>query len=921
MARIAGVEEDGTQVVMVESEEENMAPEKEDLIPTAEAHPMEEQGGEADVEENGGEDGEEAGEDDDGDSMRQIEMKRNSGDGAGYPIGTGTWDPNSEPRRRWDLLMMLLLLFCAFVTPFEIAFIDTEKLDALFWINQLINVLFIFDMILAFNTGYFSFELGMWITSRKKIVSKYMNSWFPIDVVSCFPFDIISLFAGNIGAISQYGQALRLVRLARLGKLLRIMRASRILNRWATRISISFGMQLLYKCLLLTVVLTHWSACAIRMSSKLSLDSCVETLLADDDFRQKNGIPLGKTLTPNDLILSNQYQDLVIDSCITFLTTDPHMGFHNYIEASMWNQYVVSLYWSVCALKGTTEAPQTNVEMWVGIWVMIIGGGVYTIMIGDVANVITNLDEAGNHYKKTMDNLNMYMAENHFDTDLQARLRSYFFHCKAMLRGTYHKDTLMKMSPILRGEVAWKENSGWVLQIPFFKLMPANEKEALVTEVSLALTAGVFTPQDFVVRQGGRNEFLYILDRGMCAMRNPGDAPKLMGMGSSFGADIIIHLVTTFNRPRKYSVVALTYVDVHQLHCDHLKRVLESGVFPVSLRRIRRAACKMLFRTFFADEVKYVMAKGLEDGDPVQSMEELIARLSSKLEKDRMMDPIIRAQMGMIDQIKVNVDELKEKSVEDALSLQRRINRLDEGHGSTLEAVLNKLAQMESKFAMQFRSLAEDVCELKARVSDGGGGMEGGGGGHRRGTSLSRAQLLRQSSSISRLGSEGDEESSVVSRLSRRSTPSLRTGGGAPPISPSRPVNIGGGDPRESAPDTNSPPASSPTPFIDDPTLFSSPISVPHRTAVPTHGSGAEGNGSKAQASVQDVKRELMNSLLKGGQAQGGSSNEGRGNQGDHRDGAMGGVGVPDGSSGGGAGTAPSRSPARRGRFSALKLN
>merc|ERR1719218_500989 len=106
-----------------------------------------------------------------------------------------------------------------------------------------------------------------------------------------------------------------------------------------------------------------------------------------------------------------------------------------------------------------------------------------------------------------------------------------------------------------------------------------------------------------------------------------------MGMGSSFGADIIIHLVTTFNRPRKYSVVALTYLDVHQLHANDLKKILESGVFPISLRRIRRAATKMLFRTFFADEVKYVMAKGVEESDPIQSMEELIARLSEKLEK------------------------------------------------------------------------------------------------------------------------------------------------------------------------------------------------------------------------------------------------------------------------------------------------
>ena len=171
-------------------------------------------------------------EDDSSDGMKEAEMKRNSGDASGYPSDTGTWDPNAGWRKNWDLLMMLLLLFCAFVTPFEIGFIDTSEIDTLFLINQFINILFIIDVVLAFNTGYFSFELGLWITNRKMIIRAYARSWMGIDFVSCFPFDIISLIFKDMKSIQNFSGALRLVRLARLGKLLRILRASRILNRW-----------------------------------------------------------------------------------------------------------------------------------------------------------------------------------------------------------------------------------------------------------------------------------------------------------------------------------------------------------------------------------------------------------------------------------------------------------------------------------------------------------------------------------------------------------------------------------------------------------------------------------------------------------------------------------------------------------------
>lgn len=43
---------------------------------------------------------------------------------------------------------------------------------------------------------------------------------------------------------------------------------------------------------------------------------------------------------------------------------------------------------------------------------MIIGGGIYAIMIGDVANVIANLDEAGNEYKRVTNPLTSTMHKH-----------------------------------------------------------------------------------------------------------------------------------------------------------------------------------------------------------------------------------------------------------------------------------------------------------------------------------------------------------------------------------------------------------------------------------------------------------------------------------------------------------------------------
>ena len=52
------------------------------------------------------------------------------------------WVPRSSPwMKNWDLLMAMLLLFTASVTPFEVAFLETE-VNFLFFLNRLVDLLF-----------------------------------------------------------------------------------------------------------------------------------------------------------------------------------------------------------------------------------------------------------------------------------------------------------------------------------------------------------------------------------------------------------------------------------------------------------------------------------------------------------------------------------------------------------------------------------------------------------------------------------------------------------------------------------------------------------------------------------------------------------------------------------------------------------
>ena len=110
-------------------------------------------------------------------------MVATQGLGAANPVFTEAdpfWDNAWQvvnPRHRyvqmWDLMTLHLLVFTALVTPYEISFMDGlggVNVEMLFWVNQLINIIFLVDMWLVFVTP-FEGEDGIWVTSKRELDS------------------------------------------------------------------------------------------------------------------------------------------------------------------------------------------------------------------------------------------------------------------------------------------------------------------------------------------------------------------------------------------------------------------------------------------------------------------------------------------------------------------------------------------------------------------------------------------------------------------------------------------------------------------------------------------------------------------------------------------------------------------------------
>ena len=87
----------------------------------------------------------------------------------------------------WHSIVSILLIIVCIYTPIEIAFSFDDPKDKSDLVNNIIDLIFLIDIILCFNTEFMTenYEIKR---DRKSISINYLQGWFLIDIVSIIPF-------------------------------------------------------------------------------------------------------------------------------------------------------------------------------------------------------------------------------------------------------------------------------------------------------------------------------------------------------------------------------------------------------------------------------------------------------------------------------------------------------------------------------------------------------------------------------------------------------------------------------------------------------------------------------------------------------------------------------------------------------------
>ncbi|XP_013620954.1 PREDICTED: potassium channel KAT2-like [Brassica oleracea var. oleracea] len=365
-----------------------------------------------------------------------------------------------DPRfRAWEMWLVILVIYSAWICPFEFAFI-TYKKDALFIVDNIVNGFFAIDIVLTFFVAYLDSHSYLLVDNPKKIAIRYLSTWFAFDVCSTAPFQSLSLLFNYNG--SEIG-----FRVLSMLRLWRLRRVSSLFARLEKDIRFNY----------------FWTRCTKLISVTLFAVHCAGCF---------------------NYLIAEQYPD----------PTKTWIGavYPNFKEASLWSRYVTALYWSITTLTTTgygdlhAENPR---EMLFDVFYMLFNLGFTSYLIGNMTNLVVHWTSRTRTFRDTVRAASEFASRNQLPPNIQDQMLSHIC-LKFKTEGLKQQETLNSLPKAIRSSIANYLFLHILQKVYLFEGVSRNFLFQLVSDID----AEYFPPREDVILQNESPTELYILVSG-----------------------------------------------------------------------------------------------------------------------------------------------------------------------------------------------------------------------------------------------------------------------------------------------------------------------------------------------------------------------------------------------------------------------
>ncbi|KAF8393268.1 hypothetical protein HHK36_021509 [Tetracentron sinense] len=421
-------------------------------------------------------------------SMCGEEIEQMSRDGSHYSLSTGILpslgarsnrrvklrrfiiSPYDPRYRTWETFLVVLVIYTAWVSPFEFGFLEREK-GPLAITDNIVNGFFAVDIILTFFVAYLDKATYLLVAEPKEIAWKYTSSWLAFDVISTIPSELARKILPP--SVRSYGffNMLRLWRLRRVSALFSRLEKDRNFNYFWVRCA---------KLICVTLFAVHCAGCFYYLIAARYPDPKKTWIGASMD---------------------------------------------NFHEQSLWIRYVTSIYWSITTLTTVGYGdlhPQNTREMIFDIFYMLFNLGLTAYLIGNMTNLVVHGTSRTRKFRDTIQAASSFSQRNQLPVRLQDQMLAHLcLKFRTDSEGLQQQEILEALPKAIRSSISHFLFYALVDKVYLFRGVSNDLLFQLVSEMK----AEYFPPKEDVILQNEAPTDFYVLVSGAVVVgeAKPGD--------------------------------------------------------------------------------------------------------------------------------------------------------------------------------------------------------------------------------------------------------------------------------------------------------------------------------------------------------------------------------------------------------------
>jgi hypothetical protein len=240
------------------------------------------------------------------------------------------------------------------------------------------------------------------------------------------------------------------------------------------------------------------------------------------------------------------------------------------LDGDITTVYIKSLYWSITTLTtiGYGDViPTDNIGRIYTMIIMILGVGVYGIIIANVSRMLTESDRNKERSRQKLEDMGHLLKHYHIPERLQIQAINYYNYLLTKRLTDNHNSIISDLPNALQNELKTYMNMKLIKQNPLFK----NSSIPCIKEVASKLEQLFFGPGQTIFQIGTGGNEMYFIGHGSVEIIDPnGNVESTLSEGQIFGEMALVQ-----DMVRQKTVRAISYCDIYKLTREHFIEIGE----------------------------------------------------------------------------------------------------------------------------------------------------------------------------------------------------------------------------------------------------------------------------------------------------------------------------------------------------------